>query len=360
MSEVYRPSPDELKQEFRDKLAGDIRGMRQERDQYRQDAESLRQQVEPEEESPLSTVVNIMLGSIFSEYSTDKILSQADALDEHADELHRDTRNMITKSAVTPVQFDLSRSRRPGLPHYYISRREEMDDNLYQVLSKALANYQPSNAEVNELEIEQPTDLTEEKARTLLFLSFYFSQGKEDLQERIFHWLHSAYPSYKIPEEMEQSVYESTVKTIRRFAPEPLETETSESSGDNPQKPSNHPILTTSQIENDTSAILGHMANYFNNYPPGPLETRTSELVEGMNSIIDRDYHFLIEEDGRPRKENENSQSLMSDRYLSHICKYGFEGHTTGLSEYDTMFKMASNFLLPPPIRHQSNLVLSY
>jgi hypothetical protein len=30
---------------------------------------------------------------------------------------------------------------------------------------------------------------------------------------------------------------------------------------------------------------------------------------------------------------------MVGDSRLSHLCYYGFEGHSTGLSEYDSMFK---------------------
>jgi hypothetical protein len=70
-------------------------------------------------------------------------------------------------------------------------------------------------------------------------------------------------------------------------------------------------------------------------------QAKLEEVMSGITArIIYRDHHYLTSPKGRPRVVNTKAANTMvADTRLSHLCYYGFEGHPTGLSEYDRMFK---------------------
>lgn len=64
----------------------------------------------------------------------------------------------------------------------------------------------------------KPTDaLTAEYASQLLFQSFYFSQGDNNLQENMFKYLHLLHPSWKMSDSLFRETIQKTQEKVAGF-----------------------------------------------------------------------------------------------------------------------------------------------
>lgn len=184
----------------------------------------------------------------------------------------------------------------------------------------------------------------------LFYYSYYFSQGSQDLQSGIFHWIHYEYPLYCI--DFSKNVgYGRLLKGIMQATRKRIENK-------------QHPSLVTESISEDTSFMLGIpyikardsesqiqssvynelnqmilILNEQKHQQQLPNYMQDNIITTLITNIIQRDYKYLVIEKGRKRTNNSTeAKNHLSDPYLSHICEYGFLGSATGIFEYDHMF----------------------
>lgn len=197
-------------------------------------------------------------------------------------------------------------------------------------------------------EQEDNEELMPERAFQIFFLSFRFSQGSNSLQQHIWSYLHATNPQWRITEEMEQFMKEKSPPVFEKFlwGKEML-----------------HPTLSRSTLQwgESWSGLIGERSPKeldFKSFLRGKIEemrdifntdvnlTKQSKkkLVELiLEGIIKRDHKFLDrhrrDSVGRPRSRNTENYTIQTDPFLSHICYYAVEQHSTGSPEYDQMFQ---------------------
>jgi hypothetical protein len=177
---------------------------------------------------------------------------------------------------------------------------------------------------------ENRNDLTPEKAHHLLFRSFRFSQGDIELQHEIFKWIHENYPGYVFNAEVRDKASELLLESAGRFL------SAGRKNGEQVLHNQDLSIGLNEQVtEQVDSMYRAFNPEEFQDEDEFDNDRPTIETI--ANSVLAKDYEYLIVKHGRPRSEK-IGQGLDSDPYLSHICKYGFEHHGTGMEEYNKMF----------------------
>lgn len=97
---------------------------------------------------------------------------------------------------------------------------------------------------------------------------------------------------------------------------------------------------TTSPIdENIVSAVTSDQLQTFSKIINSEDNKYTDEKTLNvlLSGIIDQDYLFLITKQGRPRR---------TDRFMNHLCHYGLKGASTGVEEYNKLFKQIKGLAL--------------
>lgn len=181
---------------------------------------------------------------------------------------------------------------------------------------------------------QQEEPLTVEYASKLLFLSYRFSQGKTELQKKIFQYIHLLHPDWRINNDTYRKTREKVEPVIKKFILE---------------KRGQYYIRSTeSEIEASIESELQEMRFSF----AGETVEDRKKIVETLAlTILDRDRRYLIilplidpKLSGRPRENNQEKVTSAIDPYLSQLCYYGFLDHKTGTEEYDLMFQEISDY----------------
>lgn len=174
--------------------------------------------------------------------------------------------------------------------------------------------------------------LTPEYAARLFFLSFRFSQGNTELQEMILDYIHFLHPQWRIDDQVRKEIEAKVAPAIKRYLlqePRKFHIEAvSENGKDN--------------IEEAIEEQVRYFLEIFQKSLGEDQWLNKEELLrEVASEILSRDLHFL--EQGRKR-DNTNRITPATDKFLSHLCYYGFLGHSSGAEEYDQMFKDISSY----------------
>jgi hypothetical protein len=188
-----------------------------------------------------------------------------------------------------------------------------------------------------EKEKEEQVFFTKEKAKKLLFLSFRFSQGSSPLQQLLFLWLHQRYPEWRIDEETAKQIEKESSHVFKKFL-----------------NGNNSPIHHTSATNEDIEDSLRVQINYMRDILEGKtLEEIMEETIK--NPIPDITYKIIYRDNlyydrgGRPGRRGtseDNSPTPLEDKYLSHFCYYGLQGHPTGSKEFDQLFKEVRDYAI--------------
>lgn len=191
--------------------------------------------------------------------------------------------------------------------------------------------------------------LMPERALQIFFLSYRFSQGSNSLQQHIYSYLHAKNPKWRITDGMEQFMKEKAPPIFGKFLW---------------GKEALHPPLSRStltwaegqwrgligegspreiDLKSNLSGKIEEMRDVFNT--DVSLTKRLKHEVVGriVEGIVKKDYRFLDRHSrdggGRPRSRKTEDYTPQADPFLSHICYYGLEQHSTGSPEYDQMFQ---------------------
>ncbi len=189
-------------------------------------------------------------------------------------------------------------------------------------------------------EVEGEQELTLAKAKSLLFFSFYFSQGNEGLHEAIFRWLHARYPHYILDEEAENKLYHMTLPAMQKVVPTyfvaPPEEELASGSY--------HQTHLHSDARDSLKKEIHNMGTLLNG-PQADAHALAPIIVTMIKKIIHSDYRYIVASATGRRRTEHDPKVPMKDKYLSHFCKYLVEGDSTGVTEYDAMFLEMREFI---------------
>jgi hypothetical protein len=100
-------------------------------------------------------------------------------------------------------------------------------------------------------------------------------------------------------------------------------------------------IIRNSQLHTatgDSSAQVSEFTNYFKNCLGGS----PPDLSLVTRSVISRDYKFVVIRGGRNRSGGDRVTPA-NDPHLSHFINYGLLGNSTGITEYDEIFKQIAD-----------------
>lgn len=197
-------------------------------------------------------------------------------------------------------------------------------------------------------------EFSPEYALKIFFLSFRFSQGNNPLQETIWRYLHTLRPEWRITEEGERFIKDKATSVFEQFlwgkqaAHPPLSRKTlqwPESKGSGllgDTRPPEPLDLTTYLHKN-----IDQMKAIFNEQTEVKKSERQDLVHTLAQEMLDRDREFIVQRwKGRPREGMEGKQNAETDPFLSYICHYALETHTTKVQEYDLMFKEIKNVFL--------------
>lgn len=177
--------------------------------------------------------------------------------------------------------------------------------------------------------------LTSQKAEKLLFLSYRFSQGSITLQSHLFYWLHFANPEWRIDAEMQEHITKQFGAHAKKFLGKSADLEKKTS-------PRFHSARNVEEIEASAQLEIRLMQDFFdgNMSDSFDVHARTKEEVvaEIAKRVIDKDFEYLKNIEGRPRSHEGEHINAVGDPFLSHFVYYGFQGHSTGMKEYDDLF----------------------
>lgn len=166
--------------------------------------------------------------------------------------------------------------------------------------------------------------LSDEKVVRLLFLSFRFSQGSPILQGQIFHWLHAQYPNYKINEDNFENTEELLSKNITKYLLSPKTA---------------HAPQVSDVIETEVKRQTASFAQKINS-------NRNEEVELILESLADRIIIKDVEFTGRERDD----KSKLHD---SQLITYGWNRQSTGMPEYDEMFRQVKDFVEKELKKHE-------
>lgn len=188
--------------------------------------------------------------------------------------------------------------------------------------------------EKEQVNSEEIRYLSPGEASALLFGSFEYSQGDEDLQFDIYEYLHERFPELRIDEGTMEAANQTALKRVSSFIIPKESSQVRMHIDDLDQDILD--IGVPRQMQNLKNALNG-----LKTYEELNIEARLQKILEGM---ISRDSRFLY---GRPRSFNENrrnlsvydaSESPKTDPYASYICDYVIRGVEVKIPEFQQMF----------------------
>jgi len=184
----------------------------------------------------------------------------------------------------------------------------------------ALGKIKENKVETQELSVDH--------AAMLLFLSFRFSQGNMSLQKEILKWVHVAYPFYRINPESLKQIKDKVTQMSSAFILKATGRHTQSMPGGEEEK------IALKHIHEQVSTY----ANFFEEILRDDFlvaEYKEATTINLLNDMLKRDFKYSREY-SRP---GENRQQG------SYIEIYGFEQKTTGMAEYDEMFREIVQFV---------------
>lgn len=188
-----------------------------------------------------------------------------------------------------------------------------------------------THSHLESVNTDEADNLTEKRAKRLLFLSFKFSQGSKSLQLRLLEYLRAVHPDWRIDLELAQDILSTTVPAIQRYI-DPTVSSTARIR--HVQKDT----LDDVGNEGQTRGAINMMRGVFNDNHGDANDGAEHVIPNIINGIMERDSYYL--QVGRPGRSDEApTASGHDDQYLSQLCYYALGGHSTGDQDYDGMFQ---------------------
>jgi hypothetical protein len=167
------------------------------------------------------------------------------------------------------------------------------------------------------------TEAPRQISRKLFLASFDHSQGADAAQTLIARYLHATFPALSLTAEGVEELIASSHKAAQQVI----------------ATPQRHKHLTDawSQLEMEAK-------NFWNVFHLDEQLPREQIIRQLAIALICRDWLY---KDGRPRAEEAVPEPYdpRKDCYLSFLCYYALQGHTTGVPEYNQMYQDIALFL---------------
>jgi hypothetical protein len=163
----------------------------------------------------------------------------------------------------------------------------------------------------------------------LLIQSFKHSQGESSLQAKIFRYLHQLHPDWRVDAASSERILVETTRAIGRLLPtlDELGRHTA------PDRLTHIPVFEESILRHSLTEFSRLQACF--NTPASVDPALPQEMAE---LVILRDCQYRR---GRPHQPigSSNRYRAEADPYLSYLCYYGLEQHSTGSVEFDLMYQ---------------------
>lgn len=188
--------------------------------------------------------------------------------------------------------------------------------------------------QLHQVEESDRETLTLPVAKRALINSFYISQGDPGTQRSIFLALHEIRPHWKVDDVLKQQLIDAGISTASIILFPGGEKTFHRSISREPLDPSSsHFSLIAEEIKKRTN----QMQEIFNSKKEEEEDNQDLHFI--LNGIIKKDHVNLCERGGRQRSKNEGQYDPRMDPFLSHLCYYGIEANSTGMVEFDLIFK---------------------
>lgn len=164
-------------------------------------------------------------------------------------------------------------------------------------------------------------------SRKLFLASFDHSQGADAAQTLIARYLRASFPALSLTAEGVDELITSSHKAAQQII----------------ATPQRHKHLTDARPQLEMEA-----KNFWNVFNLDEQPSHAQIIRQLVIALICRDWMY---KDGRPRAEEELPEPYdpRKDCYLSFICYYALQGHTTGIPEYNQMYEDIALFLRTSP-----------
>lgn len=188
-----------------------------------------------------------------------------------------------------------------------------------------------SLAEMPDAETQTPeTRVPRQVSRKLFLASFDHSQGADAAQTLIARYLRATYSALMLSEEGVAELVVSSHKAAQQVI----------------CTPQRHKPLTDARPQLEMEA-----KNFWSVFNQSEQAPRKQIIRQLTIALICRDWLY---KDGRPRAEQgmPDPYDPRKDSYLSFLCYYAFQGHTTGIPEYNQMYQDIACFLAAASPEH--------
>lgn len=179
---------------------------------------------------------------------------------------------------------------------------------------------------------EQSRPLSPELASDILFASFEHSQGRPHLQLLILKAIKINNPDWSIDNVMKSEISAIALPKIQRHIAAHSEPHSDKDSKQ--ERKVLHPSVKGKSITGELELRLEEMQSVFHK----PIPDGGISYYEIAELMVQQDFQFLSQCDGRLRR-NADPNTPQGDPFLSFVCYYGYEGHTTRIPELDRVYK---------------------
>lgn len=169
----------------------------------------------------------------------------------------------------------------------------------------------------------------------ILLLSFQHSQGNNFLQKRFFEYIHLCHPEWKVDDFLRQQLLINSQEPLLDYLMTEGESD---------------PFSPTSEVSDKSkefahgklNSSLDNMQRYLNGTE---LREKTDLLEHTAVLMLLQDWSFLRK--GKPGSFIKSTEVLLNanietDPWFSHFIYYGLLDHTTGLTDFDQMYREAA------------------
>lgn len=177
-------------------------------------------------------------------------------------------------------------------------------------------------------------------AADLFFRAFEHAQGDLDknarIQQNIFEYIHVIRPSWQLPDHLQTEFEALAWNKVERYLQYAIGGAKAEKTG----------IVLHAKYPR-SSEFFDRARNFVDTLNSSSYSDHNGLVVDITKGIIDLDYHYLVEKNGRVRSHPnpEKGNSYKHDPWLSYLFYFGLEKHATGFSELDQMYTEVVNCL---------------